>query len=136
MTASDNLLKSIVACSSPPESSASRDMQKVCTVPASLIEAARCYLRGPTPEGKRFLKNLMRRVYIGPNHFTSLRWTVCARRVVKDQYFVVLGACGLDHAVFSYWIPRIGPKMCPTDKFTSGATSGMALFKEICARDS
>jgi hypothetical protein len=128
------LLESIVACASAPRSSASRNLMQVVDVPASQIEIARDFLRGPTPEGKRYLRKLMRNVFYGPNHATSMRWTVCARKIVNDA-LVMLGACGDEYAVFTFWIPRIGPKMCPADKFTSGAKRGMALYREICAKE-
>lgn len=106
---------------------------KMVKVPAHLIEVARDLLRGPTPEGKRYLKNLMRAKFYGPNKALGSRWRIVKRTLTRDD-LVMLCRQGDEYVVLTFWLPRISPEMCPSDSFTSGAKNGEAMFADVIAR--
>ena len=78
------------------------------------------------------LRNLMRRKFWrGPG--TNTVWRVVKRERRGDDLHV-LGRNGDDYGVFSFYLPKLSPKMIPADKFTSGAKRAESLFREICDR--
>lgn len=79
---------------------------------------------------RAYLRKLRRNKFYGPNHATGTRWRVLKRVETEDRLYL-LGANGSDRVVFGFWLPKLSPRMCPTDKFTSGARSGLELLAEL-----
>lgn len=79
-----------------------------------------------------YLRKLMRqKFWSGPG--TGTKWRVLKRERHGDDLHL-LGRSGNDYCVFSFYLPKLSPQSVPSDKFTSGAKSGEALFREICDR--
>lgn len=103
---------------------------KTVRVAANLIEIARDLLRGPTPEGKRYIRRLMRAKYYCPP-LSSRKWRIVERmELPEDLVLLCDDGRGEDHVVFTFWLPRISEKMVPEDKYMSGKRNGKLAFAE------
>lgn len=81
---------------------------------------------------KDVYKTLLHARIYGPNRATGTRWNVIKRtRTPTDLH--LLCRSGQDYVVFSFWLPSLSTRSIPSDKFTHGRASGLALFHDIVA---
>lgn len=90
--------------------------------------------RDLTPAGRRFLRNLQRRKFYGPNHHTATRWRV-EMSVRTDIGLTLLGHWHSEWAVFRFRFPHIGPRVYPEDKFAGTRIDAERLFYDMIKRE-